>query len=75
MKCKLINSALYVTYGVCVFLTMLTLCDFFILLSIVNSACLPSACLLFSFLLIFASSLKHYYCPLLFAIEYCHDVR
>ena len=53
---------------------MLTISDFFIflfscLLSLVDSPCLPLACLL-----IFASSLMHYYCPLLFAIEFCYDV-
>ena len=68
------------TFWLCDYLTMSTLCDFFIfifscLLSVIDSACLPTACFLLSFLLIFASSLKHYYCPLLFAIESCHDVH
>ena len=59
---------------------MLTVRDFFVLLfsclqSLVDSACFLPACLLFSILLMFASSLKHYYCPLFFAIGSSHDVR
>ena len=54
------------------------LCDFFIFVfsCLQNLVVLLVWCLLALVLfLIFASSLKYYYCPLLFDIKFCHNVR
>ena len=80
-KCRITQFLHYVTFWLCDLLTMLTIGDFYIFyFFILLPAKLSRFCLfipslpLFYFRLIFASSLKHYYCPLLFVIESCHDV-